>query len=186
MLNAGWNEGSPKWRVLARNQSVLQQSVTYIPTTSGLLNSDCSVMPVMMFTADHKAETIERIVAEVKRFEAEHGHPDVKFRLATGNVGVMAATNEVVSAAQFPILVWVFGTDHPPLPRHVPLPPRDALHHHPARPRLAPRLRDHGLAEDRPEGRARSPSSPSASASASTTASTSTPASAPSTRTAYR
>jgi hypothetical protein len=110
MLNAGWNEGSPKWRVLARNQSVLQQSVTYIPTTSGLLNSDCSVMPVMMFTADHKAETIERIVAEVKRFEADHGHPDVKFRLATGNVGVMAATNEVVSAAQFPILVWVFGT----------------------------------------------------------------------------
>jgi predicted RND superfamily exporter protein len=110
VLNAGWNEGSPKWRVLARNQSVLQQSVTYIPTTSGLLNSDCSVMPVMMFTADHKAGTIERIVAAVKRFEAEHAHPDVKFRLATGNVGVMAATNEVVSAAQFPILVWVFGT----------------------------------------------------------------------------
>jgi hypothetical protein len=110
MLNAGWNEGSPKWRVLSRNQSVLQQSVTYVPTTTGLLNSDCSVMPVMMFTADHKAETIERIVAAVKEFEAEHGHPDVKFRLATGNVGVMAATNEVVSAAQFPILLWVFGT----------------------------------------------------------------------------
>jgi hypothetical protein len=33
----------------------------------------------------------------------------VKFRLATGNVGVMAATNEVVSAAQFPILLYVFG-----------------------------------------------------------------------------
>ncbi|MCL4810462.1 MAG: MMPL family transporter, partial [Thermoanaerobaculia bacterium] len=109
MLNAGWNEGSPKWRVLSRNQSVLQQSVTYVPTTSGLLNSDCSVMPVMMFTADHKADTIQRIVGEVKRFESEHGHPDVSFKLATGNVGVMAATNEAVSAAQFPILVWVFG-----------------------------------------------------------------------------
>jgi predicted RND superfamily exporter protein len=109
MLNAGWNEGSPKWRVLSRNQSVLQQSVTYVPTTSGLLNSDCSVMPVMMFTADHKADTIQRIVGEVKRFEAEHGHPDVSFKLATGNVGVMAATNEAVSAAQFPILIWVFG-----------------------------------------------------------------------------
>lgn len=109
MLNAGWNEGSPKWRVLSRNQSVLQQSVTYVPTTSGLLNSDCSVMPVMIFTADHKADTIERIVAEVKRFETDHGHPDVRFRLATGNVGVMAATNEAVSSAQFPILAWVFG-----------------------------------------------------------------------------
>jgi len=108
-LNAGWNEGSPKWKVLARNQSVLTQSVTYVPTSTGLLNADCSVMPVMLFTADHKADTIARIVDEVKRFEAGHGNPDVAFRLATGNVGVMAATNEAVAAAQFPILVYVFG-----------------------------------------------------------------------------
>ena len=86
-LNAGWNEGSPKWRVLSRNQSVLTQSVTYVPTSTGLLNSDCSVMPVMLFTEDHKAATIERIVDEVKKFEAGHGNPDVSFKLATGNVG---------------------------------------------------------------------------------------------------
>ncbi len=109
-LNAGWNEGSPKWRVLARNQSVLTQSVTYVPTASGLLNADCSVMPVMLFTRDHRAQTIEGIVAAVKRFEAGHGNPDVSFKLATGNVGVMAATNEVVAAVQWPIMVCVFGS----------------------------------------------------------------------------
>ncbi len=108
-LNAGWNEGSPKWRVLARNTSVLTQSVTYVPTSSGLLNADCSVMPVMLFTRDHKAQTIREIVDEVKRFEAGHGHPDVSFKLATGNVGVMAATNEAVAAAQWPIMLFVFG-----------------------------------------------------------------------------
>ncbi len=108
-LNAGWNEGSPKWRALARNQSVLTQSVTYVPTSSGLLNADCSVMPVMLFTRDHKAETIEGIVAAVKQFEAEHGNADVSFKLATGNVGVMAATNEAVAAAQWPIMICVFG-----------------------------------------------------------------------------
>jgi predicted RND superfamily exporter protein len=108
-LNAGWNEGSPKWRVLARNQSVLTQSVTYVPTSSGLLNADCSVMPVMLFTRDHKAQTIEEIVAAVKRFEAGHRNPDVSFKLATGNVGVMAATNEAVAAAQWPIMACVFG-----------------------------------------------------------------------------
>jgi len=108
-LNAGWNEGSPKWRVLARNQSVLTQSVTYVPTSSGLLNADCSVMPIMVFTRDHKAETIRQIVAEAKRFEAEHGNKDVSFKLATGNVGVMAATNEAVSDAQWPIMLCVFG-----------------------------------------------------------------------------
>ncbi|MBP7243570.1 MMPL family transporter, partial [Amaricoccus sp.] len=108
-INAGWNEGSPKWRVLARNASVLTQSVTYVPTSSGLLNADCSVMPIMIFSADHKAETLERIVAEAKRIEAGPDHPGVTFRLATGNAGVMAATNEAVAAAQFPMLLWVFG-----------------------------------------------------------------------------
>ncbi len=109
VINGGWNEGALKWRVLSRNVSVLTQSVTYVPTTSGLLNEDCSVMPVIMFTTDHKAETITRIVDEVKAFNAEHGREDLQFKLATGNVGVMAATNEAVDAAQFPMLLYVFS-----------------------------------------------------------------------------
>jgi len=109
IINAGWNEGSLKWRVLPRNQSVLVQAVSYVPTSSGLLNSDCSVMPVMIFTADHKAETIAHIVSEVKNFRKELGSTKVKFRLATGSVGAMAATNEEISAAQFPILFYVFS-----------------------------------------------------------------------------
>ncbi len=109
IINSGWNEGSLKWRVLPRNQSTMVQAVGYVPTSSGLLNSDCSVMPVMIFTKDHKAETISQIVSEVKRYRDTTITKDVKFRLATGNVGVMAATNEEVSAAQFPILLYVFG-----------------------------------------------------------------------------
>ncbi len=109
IINSGWNEGSLKWRVLPRNQSTMVQAVSYVPTSSGLLNSDCSVMPVMIFTKDHKAETISKIVSEVKRYRDTTITKDVKFRLATGNVGVMAATNEEVSAAQFPILLYVFG-----------------------------------------------------------------------------
>jgi predicted RND superfamily exporter protein len=109
VINSGWNEGALKWRILSRNQSVLVQSVAYVPTSTGLLNEDCSVMPVMMFTTDHKAETIDRIVQEVKKFNAEFGTEETQFKLATGNVGVMAATNEAVSAAQFPMLVYVFS-----------------------------------------------------------------------------
>jgi hypothetical protein len=109
IINAGWNEGSLKWRELPRNPSMMAQSVTYIDTSTGLLNGDCSVMPVYIYTADHKAETINRVVRAVKDFQKEHGSEDIKFRLATGNVGVMAATNEVVSAAQFPMLMWVFA-----------------------------------------------------------------------------
>ena len=109
VINAGWSEGALKWRVLPRNRQVLVEAVQYIPTSSGLLNSDCSVMPVMIFTADHKAETISHVVDTIKSYQAENGTEKVKFRLATGNVGVMAATNEEVSAAQFPILIYVFS-----------------------------------------------------------------------------
>jgi predicted RND superfamily exporter protein len=109
IINAGWNEGSLKWRVLPRNPATMAQAVTYIDTSTGLLNSECSVMPVYIYTADHKAETIERVVDEVKAYQVKHGTETVTFRLATGNVGVMAATNEVVSEAQFPMLMWVFA-----------------------------------------------------------------------------
>jgi hypothetical protein len=109
VINAGWNEGSLKWRELPRNPSTMAQAVTYINTSTGLLNGDCSVMPVYIYTTDHKAETIDRVVAAVKKFSDEHGTEDIRFRLATGNVGVMAATNEAVSEAQFPMLMWVFA-----------------------------------------------------------------------------
>jgi hypothetical protein len=109
VINAGWNEGSLKWRVIARDPKVLVQSTSPIDTSTGLRNSDCSVMPVMQFTTDHKAETIARIVQRVKDYAAERNSEKWQFKLATGNVGVMAATNEEVSRAQFPILAGVFG-----------------------------------------------------------------------------
>ena len=108
-INASWNEGSLKWRTLPRNHYTLVQAVSPVPTSSGLLNLDCSVMPVSIYTVDHKAETIERIVEAVKDFNAANPNPRIAFRLAAGNVGVMAATNEEVEASQFPILGYVYA-----------------------------------------------------------------------------
>ena len=108
-INAGWNEGSLKWRVIARNPAALAQSVSPVETASGLLNDDGSVIPVMIYLRDHKAETIKRVVAAVKEFRAANNTPRAKFQLATGNIGVMAATNEVVAAAQTPMVMWVYA-----------------------------------------------------------------------------
>lgn len=108
-INSGWNEGSLKWRIIPRNPAMLAQSVSPVETASGLLNDDGSVIPVMVYLRDHKAETIKRVVAAVKEFRAIHGTDRAKFQLATGNVGVMAATNEVVSAAQNPMVMWVYA-----------------------------------------------------------------------------
>ncbi len=109
VVSAGWSEGSLKWRNLPRDERQLVQAQSYVETSTGLLNRDCSVMPVMLFLADHRAETIERVVAAVKAYRHENPTPDVTYRLATGNVGVMAAQNEEVKAKEFVILGWVFA-----------------------------------------------------------------------------
>ena len=108
-INGGWNEGSMKWWVLPRNKDMLVNTVAQVPSSTGLLNGDCSVMPVTLFTTDHKATTIVGIVDAVKAFEDSTVSHNISFRIGTGNVAVMAATNEVVSAAQYPILAYVFA-----------------------------------------------------------------------------
>ncbi len=109
LLNAGWNEGSLKWRVLPRNPQALAQAVSPIETSTGLLNADGSTMPVYIFLKDHRAETLDAVTDAVKVFREANPSPKARFQLASGNAGVMAATNEVVEAAQFPILLWVYG-----------------------------------------------------------------------------
>ncbi len=181
LVNAGYNEGNVNWRVLPRNTQSLVQASSRVETSTGLLNSNCSVMPIILFLQDHKAETITQVVSRVKalgaelekqaqaqlttdvralnpelsdmtlqqlinealvfsktarmdnlddeglaRFNAkgEFNFADVQslkqtlevvrknnisYRLASGPVGVMAATNEAVSEAQTPMMLYVYG-----------------------------------------------------------------------------
>ncbi len=108
-VNAGYNEGNPKWQVLPRNQSTMVQAVGRVPSSSGLLNGDCSVMPIILFMEDHKAETINTVVAAIKELRGEYESESLSIKLASGPVGVMAATNEAVEASQDPMLYYVFG-----------------------------------------------------------------------------
>lgn len=108
-VNAGFNEGNLKFKMVPRNRYVLSQAITPVPTSSGLLNPNCSAMAVLIFTEDHKAETIHHIVDTVKKFDADNAGTDVSFALASGNVGVMAATNEVVEDKEKEILYYVYG-----------------------------------------------------------------------------
>lgn len=108
-INAAFNEGNLKWRVLPRTTESLVQSSSRVETSTGLLNSDCSVMPIIVFLNDHKAETIERVVAAAKKLASELNDDTVKFTLASGPVGVMAATNEAVAEAQDPMTWYVYG-----------------------------------------------------------------------------
>ncbi len=105
-----FSEGNPKFFNLPRSSDGLVLAGQQVPTSTGLLNKDCSAMPVLVFTKDHKAETIDRIVAAANQFSAGQ-KPDapVRFQLASGNVGVMAASNDTVKESDHKVLLWLYA-----------------------------------------------------------------------------
>ncbi len=172
LVYQGLSEGRLNALVLPRNKFALAQATALVPTTTGILNDDCDAMAVFIFTTDHKAETIERLVQVIKDFNADNsasfyaasdvtpeycaqkrelfsefrhlegevfdlaksGSEDAKidkakakrnevreqydamdkncpveFALASGNVGVMAATNEVVHEQELQVVLWVYA-----------------------------------------------------------------------------
>ena len=181
-VNAAFSEANPKWKVLPRNRFTMVQAITPIPTSSGMLNPDCSAMAMFIFTSDHRASTIagietatiefnkanaaeyfethndvdeayctnktaarreigvhgERLRRTVEKLKKKGGNDEeiaensgvkkltaardearekygeltkkcpVNFAMASANVGVMAATNEVVHGLEKKILIYVY------------------------------------------------------------------------------
>ena len=107
MVTKALNEGNWKWYEISRNQTIINASIREAPP--GLINTDCSLTPVLVFLEDHKAETLQTVVAEVEDFAAQNSNEEHNFLLATGNAGVEAATNEVISSAKNMMLLFVYG-----------------------------------------------------------------------------
>jgi uncharacterized protein len=103
----GQNEGSLKWMDISNNQQVMNNMRRALPPV--LANPDCNLAPVVAFLDDHKAETLERVVAAIEEFAEQHDSREIRFRLAAGNGGIEAATNQVIGEAQTKILVYVYA-----------------------------------------------------------------------------
>ncbi len=107
---AQYNENNPRWMQLPRSQDGLVLAGQQFTTSTGLLNDDCSVMPTYVFMKDHKATTIDAVIAAIDKFTEDGKHDDgVSFQLAGGNVGVMAATNAVIKKTEFSVLFWLYA-----------------------------------------------------------------------------
>ncbi|MDD2054449.1 MMPL family transporter [Pseudomonas putida] len=103
----GLSEGNPKWYELLNNQATLNMITAGAPR--GLYNEDCSLLTLYTYLADHKADTLTRVVDTVQAFAAENDSDKAQFLLAAGNAGIEAATNIVVKQASHEMLWWVYG-----------------------------------------------------------------------------
>jgi len=110
MAAVGYSEGDVKWAAIPDTREQRNQSVMFSTRRGGdLVNRDCSAANISIFTRDHQAATLAHIVAEAKRFKEAFDSPALTFHLASGNAGVMAATNEAVAAADHWVNWALFG-----------------------------------------------------------------------------
>ncbi|MGW8462117.1 efflux RND transporter permease subunit [Pseudomonas sp. CLCA07] len=109
-ITAGSYEGNPKMLTIARNQNVLNYGAQQASVNNPeLFDSDCSMMPVIAYLSDHKAETLDHVVKVADQFAREHSNDDRQFMLAAGSAGIEAATNIVVRDANRTMLFYVYG-----------------------------------------------------------------------------
>src|SRR6185437_14058936 len=109
-ITAGSFEGNPKWLTINRNQDVLNYAAQQASVNNpDLFNTECSVMPVVAYLADHKADSLDQVVNVAADFADKHSDKDRQFLLAAGSAGIEAATNLVVRHANRTMLLYVYG-----------------------------------------------------------------------------
>lgn len=110
LANSGLNEGRLDAERLPKATVSLAQTTSLVPTSTGFLNGTCSALALFIFTTDHKATTIRALTDAVKHYRANLQQDQrVNFRLASGNIGVMAATNEEVERNEITVVIWVYA-----------------------------------------------------------------------------
>ena len=100
------NEGNPKWAEFSRDQFVMNNARAGV--AAEFVDPDCSVAPISLYLADHKAETLTRVVNAVEAFKQQHATGDFEILQAAGNAGIEAATNIVIEHSEKLMLLLVF------------------------------------------------------------------------------
>ncbi|MEJ2532542.1 MAG: MMPL family transporter [Halioglobus sp.] len=107
-IMAGINEGFPKWEALFRNQDVINYAVSELVTLE-YVDPGCSIWPMLIYLADHKAATLTRVVNALEQFNEDWPSAKIEFLGAAGSAGFEAATNIIVKKANREMLFYVYG-----------------------------------------------------------------------------
>ena len=108
--SAGLNEGSPKWMFNGRSPRQLDSAVRQLlDFQPGAITVDCSMIPVIAYLSDHKAQTLAGVLGAVERYAAQNADEDIRILPAAGSAGIESLTNIVVAKAQHQMLFLVYG-----------------------------------------------------------------------------
>lgn len=106
---SGNNEGNPLWRTLQRSSVALQSGRQAANPEMGLNNEMCKTINLMVYLDNHQNDTLKHVIGEIRAYIRTVDVEGVTFRLAGGNAGVAAATNEAVETAEVQMIASIFG-----------------------------------------------------------------------------
>ena len=106
---SGNNEGNPRWRTLQRSEAALVAGSGAAHPEQGLNDNGCQTINITVYLNDHQDSTLKHVMNEIHTFIDKEQITDAQFRLAGGNAGVAAATNEAVEKAEAQMLISIFG-----------------------------------------------------------------------------
>ncbi|MBN3787677.1 MMPL family transporter [Burkholderia sp. Ac-20353] len=106
----GYNEGNPKMSVIPIDSTNYAALSAEINRVRGYMTKDCKMTAVHLYLADHKATTITRVIDAVKAYRStQTPPPGLAIRLAAGNAGVLAATNDEVAHSELSMMLYVYA-----------------------------------------------------------------------------
>ena len=106
-LNRPWHYNDPRWQVLPPDR-ITAANLLFV-YEAGAPNSQAIFEytdrlgkdgQFVVFYKDTKGDSIREAIARARKFIAEHPIDGVRFRLAGGVVGIMAALNEEIAASE--------------------------------------------------------------------------------------
>ena len=107
--NEGYNEGNPKMDAVPIDPTVFASLGAEVGRVPGLMRNDCTMTAVNLFLTDHKAVTLQTVIAAVEAFRKDNSLPGVTIRLAAGNGGILAAINDEVEKSELPMMLYVYA-----------------------------------------------------------------------------
>lgn len=108
-INQTYSENNVRWRVIPETSIQIAQGVGYATRLgNAFMNSGCTSLPITIFLRDHQSKTINSVVNDIKTFAENDNSKEIKYKLAMGNAGVMASTNEVIANSEILVNASLF------------------------------------------------------------------------------
>ena len=106
-VNKFIHAGDPKWEVIPEDPLMMGSVMNIVVSSSStgdfdrMMSRDHKDANIVIWCKDHRGETIRQVLKRAREWiQVSKGYEKIKFRLASGYLGILGAVNEVVTKAQ--------------------------------------------------------------------------------------